>query len=141
MKITVSGVGVKINFGIGFLRELDEKYYITNKQGIKFGASMDYKIPMLLGGDTVTLSDILYAGTHAEEARPKQAEIDAYIDEVKDIDKLFEEVVSELKKSNATKKQTTRMVENIEKAEEEAAELEKLIEEQKKAQEKPTNES
>lgn len=108
MQLNIKGKEYDLNFGIGFLRELDKRYFIE-RNNMKFGASMDFKIPLLLAGDTVTLSDIIYAGTHAYKSRPSQPDVDAYIDEVEDIDKLLEEVVDELKKSNATKVQVIRI--------------------------------
>jgi len=109
MVLTINSKEYELNFGIGFLRETDKKYFVE-KAGIKFGASMDLKIPYLLAGDTVTLSDVLYAATHALKSRPAQKDIDTYIDSAEDIEALFEEVVDELKKSNATKAQVARLL-------------------------------
>ena len=113
MLLNIRDKEYELNFGVGFLRELDKKYFVT-RNGEKFGASMDLKIPLLLTGDIVTLSDILYAGMHALKSRPNQSDIDKYIDEVEDVEAFLEEVFDELKKSNATKMQVTRILAALE---------------------------
>ena len=62
---------------------------------------------MLLDNDAVTLAEFLYEGTCAEKKRPTLKEVDAYIDQVDDIDALYEEVIDELKKHNATRQDGT----------------------------------
>ncbi len=58
----------------------------------------------MLTYDPITLSEFLYLGTCTEKKRPSQMDVDAYVDQVEDIDALFDEVIQELKKQNATKK-------------------------------------
>lgn len=103
MVITINGTDYKVRFGIGFVRALDEKYYVKNNSGTKFGSGLETKIPMLLANDVVTLSEFIYLGTCTDEKRPTQKEVDEYVDSTEDIEKLFEEVAEELKKHNATK--------------------------------------
>ncbi len=102
MNITIKENDYEVKFGIGFIRELDKKYFVQNQIG-KFGAGLETKIPMLLTNDVITLSEFLYLGTCTDKKRPTQQEIDAYVDETEDIEALFAEVVEELKKQNATK--------------------------------------
>ena len=52
-----------------------------------------------------------------EKERPTVQEIDDYIDSVEDIEGLFDEVVSELKKSNACKIKVRDMEERLKEAE------------------------
>lgn len=117
MVITINGTDHEVNFGIGFLRELDKKYFTQNKTGVKFGMGAEVKIPMLLAKDVVTLSEILYTGTYADKKRPTQDKIDEYIDQAEDIEALFDEVISELKKHNATKLRMKEFQELLEKQE------------------------
>lgn len=118
MILTINGTDYRVKFGIGFIRELDEKYFVKSQSGVKFGTGMETKIPMLLTKDVVTLSEFLYMGTCAEEKRPTQKEVDEYIDGVEDIEKLFGEVVEELKKHNATKLKVKELGDALEKQEE-----------------------
>lgn len=120
MVITINGTDYPITFGVGFLRALDEKYYTETKTGVKFGMGLEVKLPMLLANDVITLSEFLYLGTCAEKKRPSPNEVDEYIDTVNDIEHLFEEVVDELKKHNATKLAVTKMLTDLKEAEEAA---------------------
>lgn len=104
MVINIKNNDYEVRFGIAFVRALDEKYYVQSKTGIKFGTGMETRIPLLLTYDPVTLSEFLYLGTCTEKKRPSQMDVDAYVDQVEDIDALFDEVMQELKKQNATKK-------------------------------------
>lgn len=107
MQIKIGDKEYNVKFGVKFVRRMDEKYYVSN-DGIKFGMSLDKKLPMLFTGDTVTLSEVLYEGSCAEPKRPTKDEIDTFIDEHENIKGLFEEVLEELKNSNATKVAITR---------------------------------
>lgn len=109
MVLNINGNDYEIHFGIGFVRKLDEKYFVTNQSGVKFGTGLETKVPMLLDNDAVTLAEFLYEGTCAEKKRPTLKEVDAYIDQVDDIDALYEEVIDELKKHNATKAKMAQM--------------------------------
>ena len=103
----------EVHFGIAFVRELDKKHAIELKGGGKFGLGLETVIPKLLSDDVITLAEVLYEGTAAEKGRPSQKDIDVYVDNVEDIDALFEEVIDELKKANATKKKTLKMAAEI----------------------------
>lgn len=119
MTITINETDYEVIFGMAFVRALDEKYYVATNNGAKFGAGLETTLPFLLSGDMVTLSDYLYLGTGTEKKRPTQKEIDGYIDQVEDIDALFEEVIQALKKQNATKKKMLAMTSAIEAEEKE----------------------
>lgn len=102
MQLKINGSEYNLYFGVGFVRELDKKYFLTSMQGIKFGQGLDKGIPELLGQSHVTLSDMLHAATVSERQRPVQAEVDKYIDDlsVEELEQLFDEVIEELKKQN-----------------------------------------
>lgn len=117
MVLKINDNEYEVHFGIGFVRKLDEKYFVKNQAGIKFGTGLETKIPFLLTGDVVTLSELLYEGTCAEKKRPTQAQVDTYVDNVEDIEALFDEVVEELKKHNATKTKIRELQENLRKQE------------------------
>lgn len=104
MIMTINGIDYRVKFGVGFVRELDKKYYTENHaKTLKFGMGIETQVPLLLTGDIVSLSEFLYLGTYAEEKRPTPEEVDAYIDTHDDIEGLFDSVMEELKKSNATR--------------------------------------
>ena len=117
MIINIKEKEYEVHFGIAFVRELDKKHSIAINGGGQFGLGLETVVPKLLSDDVLALAEVLYEGTAAEKGRPSQKDIDAYIDNAEDIDTLFEEVLDELKKANATRKKTVKMVTEFEKAE------------------------
>lgn len=115
MKLKIGDKEYTLNFGIGFVRELDENNYILSKNGVKFGTGLDTVLPMMLAGDYVKLSDCLYHATHAETARPTKAEVDAFVDTVENIENIRAEVIAELKKQRAAQELTEKYLKVFEK--------------------------
>lgn len=132
MILKIKGEEYRVKFGIGFVRKLDEKYYVQNNTSVKFGLGVETQVPKLLTGDPVTLSEFLYLGMFTEEKRPSQADVDDYLDETEDIDVLFDEVIEELRRSNATRSKLGELEENL-KEEEEKEKARKEAEKMKKA--------
>lgn len=117
MELTINGKEYGFRFGIGFVRKLDGKNSFE-KSGIKFGMGLESEMPKLIMRDVVALSDLLYAANETETPRIKQSELDEYIDNKDtDIETLFDSVVTELKKSNATKLKVANLLEEMEKEE------------------------
>lgn len=130
MTISINGKEYDLYFGIGFVKELNEIYFQKDASGKKWGLGLEVTLPSILTYDPIALSEYLYVATSTAKPRPKREEIDQFIDEC-DLDAVFEEVIEELKKQNATKKnleETTRFLE----------EQKELQEKQKEAQEKST---
>lgn len=113
MFITINDREFEVRFGLRFLRELDKKTYMNVADGVRLGASMEYKVPLLFANDTVVLSEVLYTGTCTEKVRPTQDMIDSYIENHEDLEGLFEEVLSELKNSNATRLKMNELEKNL----------------------------
>jgi hypothetical protein len=117
MELTINGKEYRFRFGIGFVRKLDGKNSFE-KSGIRFGMGLESEMPKLIMRDVVALSDLLYAANETETPRIKQSELDGYIDNKDtDIENLFDSVVTELKKSNATKLKVANLLEEMEKEE------------------------
>ena len=127
MQIEINGKEIDLNFGIRFIRELDEKYNLT-VVGKKVGVGIEETIPRILMGNVVALEDVIYAATWTEKKRPTLSEMDDFIDGVEDIEALFNEVIEELKKQNATKKRTASAVAGM------TAQAEEINETKKKLQ-------
>ena len=112
MELTIENKTYNFRFGIGFVRYLDGKSSIE-QNGVQFG--LETLIPNLLTGNTVTLSDCLFVANRTENPRVTQEQLDNYIDnENTDIDGLFDDVLKELKKSNATKKKAKMLMKEYE---------------------------
>ena len=137
MQITINDVTYYLNFGIGFIREMDQRFY-QMVNGVRYGVAMDMKFPALVVGEMVALSDVLYSGTHVAEQRPKLNEVDDYVENHEDLESVFAEVIEELKKSNATKAKMKMYAVSDAEIKKAAEELEKK---KKKPQKKPTNAS
>lgn len=110
MELTIENKTYNFRFGIGFVRYLDGKSSIE-QNGVQFGIGLETLIPNLLTGNTVTLSDCLFVANRTENSRVTQEQLDNYIDnENTNIDDLFDDVLKELKKSNATKKKAEMLM-------------------------------
>lgn len=118
MTLDINGKECELNFGIGFIRDLDKKYFVQSKSGMKFGNGLEIKIPLLLVGDVVTLAEFIQMGTaRMDKRRPSMQEIDDFIDGAEDIDAVFSEVIDELKKSNACKRKLQEMEKELKEVE------------------------
>lgn len=113
MIINIRDREYEVRFGMRFLREMDKKTYMTPAEGVKLGASMEFKVPLLYANDTTALAEILMTGTCTERVRPTQDLIDEYIETHPDLEGLFDEVISELKNSNATRLKMTELEKNL----------------------------
>ena len=114
MVITIGKKEYEVRFGLGFLRALNEKYFRGTTNGMKFGIGLESRLPFLLDEDPLVLSEFLYEGCGHLKERPKQGEIDSYVENHENIAELFAEVIDELKKGNATSKKTLAMTEALE---------------------------
>lgn len=113
MQIKVNNKDVNLNFGVRFIRELDQKVGLTlTIQGIKqnFGMALTKVIPALQSYDVAVLADLLYCAAWDNQKRPSLSDIDAFLDDTNtDIDKLFDDVQKELKSSNAARTATKNL--------------------------------
>lgn len=118
MTLDINGKECELNFGIGFIRDLDKKYFVQSKSGMKFGNGLEIKVPLLLVGDVVTLAEFIHMGAaRMDKRRPSMQEIDDFVDGVEDIDAVFSEVIDELKKSNACKRKFQDMEKELKEVE------------------------
>lgn len=103
MNLTINGNDYEVRFGVRFVKKLDEKYSNTIG-GITYGTGLETRLPFLFNEDITVLSEFLYEGTCHLKKRPTVEQVDNYIDDCEDIEALFEEVKSDLKNQNATRK-------------------------------------
>lgn len=116
-ELTINGTVYCFKFGMGFLREIN-KTLCKQMDGIpneKQNIGLRYKIGGIVDGDVEALVDVLQIANKGQENRVTRDLLDAYIDnEDTDIEKLFEDVLDFLKKTNATKKTTLELLEMVE---------------------------
>ncbi|MFQ6792917.1 MAG: tail assembly chaperone [Thomasclavelia sp.] len=114
MELTIKDKIYKFKFGIGFVRYMDGKSSI-NQNGVQFGVGLETLVPKLMSRDTVALSDSLYIANRTENPRITADAVDDFIDdENTDVENLFEQVIEELKKSNATRLKVKDLLKDIE---------------------------
>lgn len=116
-ELTINGTVYQFKFGMGFLRDIN-KTLCKQMDGIpneKQNIGLRYKIGGIVDGDVEALVDVLDIANKTQMPRVTRAMLDEYIDnESTDIDRLFEDVLDFLKKTNATKKTTMELLEMIE---------------------------
>lgn len=113
MELIINDKAYEFKFGIGFVKQLDEKYSLT-QNGLTFGIGLETLIPNLLTGSVIALSECLYLANKTESPRVSASALDSYIeDENTDIEELFDKVVDELKKSNATKLKARTLLDQL----------------------------
>ena len=110
MELTIDGKKYELNFGIGFVHELD-KIAGMKSNGVSMGMSLMLTLPAFEAFDPMALYNILYAGTHADNPRPSGKDIEGYLDSLTDvkIDKLFKDIGAELKKSAMVRYTSNRL--------------------------------
>ena len=102
MKIKIKDREVTLYFGVRFVRELD-KVAGMNVNGASLGMGLTRTLPALETGDPVALANVLYAASYDTNPRVSQNEIDEYMENCKDLDKLYDRVMKEAMESNIIK--------------------------------------
>ncbi|MCT3189780.1 tail assembly chaperone [Limosilactobacillus reuteri] len=103
MKLKINGEDKLFIFGVKFIRNLDKNRGVEGEQnGMKmnFGMGLTVLMPSLVTQDASALADALFA---AAKGNVTQDEIDNYIDNSKNLEGLFKQVINEIKESNAAK--------------------------------------
>lgn len=114
MELTINGQVYQFNAGIGFMRKMNQRASV-NYEGtnLKRDTGLTYLVADLMDGDIETLILTLDAMNEGKDPRLTRKQIEDFLeDENTDIDKVFQDVLDFLKKSNCTK----RTVLDIEKA-------------------------
>ncbi|MDY3702780.1 MAG: tail assembly chaperone [Limosilactobacillus coleohominis] len=102
MELTINDKKYTANFGVRFVRELDKSAGL-NVQGASFGMGLSKALVGLKSYDPATLSDVLYFGMLSTGSHPTQVQLDKWLDNDADVEKLFDEVIKELNESNSVK--------------------------------------
>ena len=107
-EITIGKKTYTLHYGIDFIREMDKRHAITGG-GIHFGAGMQSALYYLEQGNPVILVDIILSATHTLKSIPSVADIEGWLEEQEDIEKVFEAFLSALETAPMTKIQLTKM--------------------------------
>ena len=118
MELTIGGIVHQFNFGMGFMREINNsmKMPIDGLPGAMQNMGLQYKVGRLHDNDVEALVEILNAANIGMNPRVTVPMLDAHIDAPEtDIDALFSTVLDFLSKSNATKKVAAAVKEMVDK--------------------------
>ena len=114
-ELEIGGQIIQLNFGMGFLREINKKQAVT-EDGITANVGLKFAVGNLCDGNVETLVDVIYLANTGCDPRITRDGIDRLIEsDSTDIDKVFDDVLVFLKTANTTKKNTLKALENIEK--------------------------
>ncbi|WP_311505323.1 tail assembly chaperone [uncultured Streptococcus sp.] len=114
MQLVIKDKTYNVKFGVKFVRSLDKAYPIE-QQGLKFGMALSAKIPELYAKNIASLADIIYHGTVTESPRPSLVDVETFVEEHEDLEKLFDDVLQELSESNAGKSLMSEMNQGLKK--------------------------
>ena len=117
-ELTIKDQVYQLNFGMGFLREINKKVvtHVEGNSNITQNIGLQFNVARILDGDLEALVDVIDLANKGQNPRVTRNILDAHIeDEDTDIDGLFEEVKGFLSRANATKKNTLEVMERTEK--------------------------
>jgi|SRR5690625_4698351 len=116
MVVEIAGKKYELNFGLGFIAELD-KMYTIEESGLKFGVGIDMLIAYLKMRNPVVLKNVIKAGTAHLIQKPSNKDIESYLEELASNDKLeefFKEIESNIKIAPFLKQRFQMVEEKIE---------------------------
>ena len=118
-----------INFGMGFLREINKKVSapVDGMQNVKRNVGLRYSVAKLLDGDVEALVEVLDTANIGCDPRITKSVLDKFIEDPDtDIDEVFEKVLGFLKTANATKKAVLDVIEAVEKEKEKQEAMDRM---------------
>lgn len=106
MEIEVNGEIYQLVAGFGFLHEVNKKLSIdVSNTGTKKEVGLKYMVASIIDGDIDALADCIFYMNIGQSPRLKKAQVESYLEDVEDIDKVFEDVINFLSQANACKKE------------------------------------
>lgn len=119
MELTIGNQVYEFKAGIGFMREANKKVVekIDNTDTYR-GVGLTYLVAGIIDGDIDDLVDALDLMNKGMKPRVTRAQLEEYIEEIDDIDKLFEEVLDFFANANVSKRIVKNLRERIKKAQE-----------------------
>ena len=106
MEIEVNGEIYQLVAGFGFLHEVNKKLSIdVPNTGTKKEVGLKYMVASIIDGDIDALADCIFYMNIGQSPRLKKAQVESYLEDVEDIDKVFDDVIDFLSQANACKKE------------------------------------
>lgn len=119
MELTIGNQVYEFKAGIGFMREANKRVVekIDNTDTYR-GVGLTYLVAGIIDGDIDDLVDALDLMNKGMKPRVTRAQLEEYVEDVEDIDKLFEDVLDFFANANVSKRIVKNLMERIEKAKE-----------------------
>ena len=119
MELTIGNQVYEFKAGIGFMREANKRVVekIDNTDTYR-GVGLTYLVAGIIDGDIDDLVDALDLINKGMKPRVTRAQLEEYVEDVEDIDKLFEDVLDFFANANVSKRIVKNLTERIKKAQE-----------------------
>ena len=119
MELTIGNQVYEFKAGIGFMREENKRVVekIDNTDTYR-GVGLTYLVAGIIDGDIDDLVDALDLMNKGMKPRVTRAQLEEYVEDVEDIDKLFEDVLDFFANANVSKRIVKNLTERIKKAQE-----------------------
>lgn len=116
-ELTIDNQVYEFKAGIGFLRDANKRIQqkIDGTDQFK-NMGLQYLVAGIIDGDIEDLIDTLDLMNKGCEPRLTKKQIEKYIEEVEDIDKLFDDVLGFLKNANVSKKIANSLLKRVKEA-------------------------
>lgn len=111
MEIEVNGEIYKLVAGFGFLHEVNKKLAVdVQSTGTKKEIGLKYMVASIIEGDIDALVDCIFYMNSGQSPRLKKQQIESYLEDVEDIDKVFEDVINFLSHANVCRKEVMQLM-------------------------------
>lgn len=111
MEIEVNGEIYQLVAGFGFLHEVNKKVTVdVPNTGKKKEVGLKFMVASIIDGDIDALADCIFYMNVGQTPRLKKSDVENYLEDVDDIDKVFEDVINFLSQANACKKEVRPLV-------------------------------
>lgn len=120
MEIETNGEIYQLVAGFGFLHEVNKKVTVdVPNMGKKKEVGLKFMVASIIDGDIDALVDCILYMNVGQTPRLKKADVEKYLEDVDDIDKVFEDVINFLSQANACKKEVRSLMTSMQKEEKE----------------------
>ena len=111
MEIEVNGEIYKLVAGFGFLHEVNKKVTVdVPNTGKKKEVGLKFMVASIIDGDIDALADCIFYMNVGQTPRLKKADVENYLEDVDDIDKVFEDVINFLSHANVCRKEVMQLM-------------------------------
>lgn len=123
MEIEVNGEIYQLVAGFGFLHEVNKRVTVdVPNTKSKKEVGLKFMVASIMDGDIDALVDCIFCMNIGQTPRLNKAYIERYLEDVEDIDKVFEDVFNFLFQANACKKEVKSLMTSMQKEEKEEKE-------------------